>query len=35
MDDLKINSGTNLAAILSKYPQTSDVFRKFGIPTSG
>lgn len=33
MDDLNLNS--NLAAILSKYPETFHVFRKFGITTSG
>ena len=33
MDHLDLN--TNLARILSKYPQTSNTFRKFGIPTSG
>lgn len=33
MDHLDIN--TNLAEILSKYPQTATTFRKFGIYTSG
>jgi hypothetical protein len=33
MDHLDLK--TNLAGILSKYPQTASTFRKFGIPTSG
>jgi len=30
-----LDLNTNLADILSKYPQTAKVFRKFGILTSG
>lgn len=30
-----LDSQSNLAAILSKYPQTAATLRKFGIPTSG
>jgi hypothetical protein len=33
MDHLNLNS--NLSEILSKYPQTASMFRKFGIPTTG
>ena len=33
MDHLDLK--TNLAEILSKYPQTAHTFRKFGISTNG
>ncbi len=33
MDHIDLKS--NLATILSKYPQTAATLKKFGIPTSG